>query len=76
MSVRVFSGTRFSLWGLVLARTYPTQAEACATGYGSKPNTATLFDVGANTLPSAIIGVTNLFPPPKWSRPPDAWLLL
>ena len=44
--------------------------------YGSNPNTATLFDVAAKTLPSAIIGVTYLFPLPKWSRPLAAWLLL
>ena len=50
--------------------------EVCATGYGKRPKTATLFVVAANTLPSAIIGVMNLLPLPKWSRPLDAWLLL
>ena len=44
--------------------------------YGSRPNTATLFVVEAKTLPSEIIGVMNLLPLPKWSRPLEAWLLL
>src|SRR5271168_2051225 len=43
---------------------------------GSNPNTATPFWVPIYTLPLTIIGVMNLFPFPKLSRPLGAWLLL
>ncbi len=44
--------------------------------YGSRPKTATPLGVPTKTLPFAIIGVMNLLPAPKWSRPALAWLLL
>ena len=47
-----------------------------ALNYFSNPNTATPFGVPTNTLPLAIMGVMNLLPLPKWSRPLAAWLLL
>ena len=34
-------------------------------GYGSNPNTATLFVVPTNTFPFTIVGVMYLFPEPK-----------
>src|SRR5580700_9538405 len=43
---------------------------------GRSPNTATPFVVPTNTLPSAMVGVMNLFPAPNRSRPPAAWELL
>ncbi len=42
----------------------------------NKPKTATPFWVPTYTLPFTTIGVMNLFPLPKLSRPFAAWLLL
>ena len=42
------------------------------SSYGSSPKTPTPFVVPTYTLPFAIVGVMNLFPLPKWSRPPAA----
>src|SRR5215472_1124894 len=38
---------------------------ALAPAHGSSPNTATPFGVPTYTFPFAIVGVINLFPPPK-----------
>jgi hypothetical protein len=43
---------------------------------GSSPNSATPVCVPTNTFPFTITGVMNLFPLPKLSRAPAAWLLL
>src|SRR5438067_5236072 len=39
----------------------------------SSPNTATPVCAPTNTLPSAIMGVMNLMPAPKWVRLAPAW---
>jgi len=44
--------------------------------YGRRPNTATPLCVPTKTLPPAMVGVMNLLPAPKWSRPPAACELL
>lgn len=39
---------------------------------GSRPNTATLLVLAANTFPSATVTVMNLLGAPNWSRDPAA----
>lgn len=48
-----------------VARPRKRRAPAQHRGYGSKPNTPTLFVVPTNTLPFATVGVMNLFPLPN-----------
>ena len=60
------------------ALTYQSCPDTCfvATRHCKSPNTATPVGVPTSTLPSITIGVMNLFPLPKLSRPLAAWLLL